>query len=78
MADAASIYGGALQGFIGSDYEMIVGLVLNVPREGVRQAEQVRMGASMAISEKPIPREWWDAVADSDDEAQYMSDRLAK
>ncbi len=57
------------------DYGDVVGLWLNLPRVLLRQAAPVAHGVGMVFSKAPVPREYFEALAVEEAEADEMASR---
>lgn len=55
-----------------ASYEHFVGLVLNLPRVRAQQAVAAFEGAAYARGDAPLPFAFFDALADSEEQAEEM------
>lgn len=55
------------------DYEVYVGLAMNLPRLQMRQTFATAQGVSFALSEDQLPWTLWDGVAETEELAQEAS-----
>ena len=79
FADMACVFGVDLAAIERKDYEQFVGLYLNLVRAEFRMANRVRLGADAALAvwggDGVLPVDWFDAVADTPNEARYLHRR---